>query len=70
MKVTPVNDPPEALDDEAETLEDEPVLVDVLANDTDVDGDRLRVVAVTVPAHGTTTVVSGRVRYAPALNYH
>ena len=70
MKVTPVNDPPEAVDDEAETLEDEPVLVDVLANDTDMDGDRLRVVSVTAPAHGTTTVVSGRVRYAPAFDYH
>ena len=70
VKVTPVNDPPEAVDDEAETLEDEPVVVDVLANDTDVDGDRLRVVSATVPAHGTTTVVAGGVRYSPALNYH
>ncbi len=70
MTVTPVNDPPEAVDDEAETLEDEPVLVDVLANDTDVDGDRLRVVAATPPTHGTTTVEAGGVRYSPALDYH
>lgn len=70
MTVTPVNDPPEAVDDEAETLEDEPVLVDVLANDTDVDGDRLRVVAATAPIHGTTTVLSWGVRYSPALDYH
>ena len=70
LTVTPVNDPPDAVDDEAETLEDEPLVIDVLANDTDVDGDRLRVVSATAPAHGTATAGAGGVRYAPALNYH
>ena len=70
LTVTPVNDPPDAVDDEAETLEDEPVVVDVLANDTDVDGDLLRIVSATAPAHGTATARAGGVRYAPALNYH
>ena len=70
VTVTPVNEPPDAVDDEAETLEDEPVLVDVLANDTDVDGDGLRVVTATAPAHGTTTVEAGGVRYSPAGDYH
>ena len=70
VKVMPVNDSPEAADDEAETLEDEPVVVDVLGNDTDVDGDRLVVVAATLPGHGTATVVAGGVRYAPSFHYH
>ena len=70
LTVTPVNDPPDAVDDEAETLEDELVVVDVLANDTDVDGDLLRIVSATAPAHGTATVGAGGVRYAPVLNYH
>ena len=70
VTVTPVNDAPEAVDDAAETPEDVAVVVDVLANDTDVDGDRLRVASVTAPEHGTATAVSGGVRYAPALNWH
>ena len=70
VTVTPVNDPPDAVDDEAETLEDEALVVDVLANDTDPDGDPLRIVSATAPAHGTATPGAGGVRYAPALNYH
>ena len=70
VTVTPVNDAPEAEDDEVETLEDEAIVVDVLANDTDVDGDPLTVVAVTAPGHGETTVAGGGVRYVPSLNYH
>ncbi len=70
VTVTPVNDPPEAVDDEAETLEDVPAVVDVLANDTDVDGDPLEVVSVGPAGHGTTAVVSGGVRYASALNWY
>ena len=70
VTVTPVNDPPEAVDDEAETLEDVPAVVDVLANDTDVDGDPLEVVAVGAASHGTTAVVPGGVRYASVLNWY
>ena len=70
VRVTPVNDPPEAVDDEAETLEDVPAVVDVLANDTDVDGDRLRVVAVGSAGHGATAIASRRVRYSPDPNWY
>ena len=70
VTVLPVNHPPEAVDDDAETLEDVPALIDVLANDSDPDGDTLRVVSATGPAHGTATVRPGGVRYAPAPNYH
>ena len=70
VTVTPVNDPPEAVDDEAETLEDVPVVVDVLANDTDVDGDPLRVVSVGAAGHGTTAAAGGGVRYASHLNWY
>ena len=70
VTVMPVNDPPEAVDDAAETREDAPVMVDVLGNDTDVDGDRLVVMVATVPGHGSATVVAGGVRYTPSLDYH
>ena len=70
VTVLPVNDPPEAVDDEAETLEDEAAVVDVLANDTDVDGDPLRVVSVRPAGHGAAAIAAGGVRYVPELNWY
>ena len=70
VTVTPANDPPEARDDRAETPEDTPLVIDVLSNDTDADGERLRAASVTAPENGTATLVSGGVRYAPALNWY
>ena len=70
VKVTNVNEPPAAEDDEAATDEDARVVVDVLANDTDPDGDGLRVASVSAPAHGTARVVSGGVAYTPEADYH
>ena len=64
------NRPPQAVDDEAETLEDVPVVVDVLANDTDADGDPLRVVSAGPADRGAAAVVAGRVRYSPASDWH
>ena len=59
VEVTNLNEPPAAEDDEAATDEDARVVVDVLANDTDPDGDALRVASVSAPAHGTARVVAG-----------
>ncbi|MGH1459803.1 MAG: Ig-like domain-containing protein, partial [Paracoccaceae bacterium] len=42
-----MNDPPVAEDDAATTDEDTPVTIDVLGNDTDVDGDPLTVTEAT-----------------------
>src|SRR5206468_3915275 len=46
ITVTPVNDPPAATNDAATTDEDTPATGNLLANDTDVDGDTLTVVTV------------------------
>ena len=70
VTVRPVNDAPEAADDEAATNEDVPVTVDVLANDTDADGDGLRVASVTAPENGTAAITAGGVLYTPAPNWH
>jgi VCBS repeat-containing protein len=74
LTVTAVNDAPVAGDDAATTNEDTPVTIDVLANDSDVDG-ALAAASVQVTAaaaHGTTTVdpATGRVTYNPALNFN
>ncbi|HEX7255988.1 MAG TPA: Calx-beta domain-containing protein [Gaiellaceae bacterium] len=67
VTVTPVNDAPAARDDESVTVEDAPRTIDVLANDTDVDGDALTVTGSTDGARGTTTVLDdNRVRYTPS----
>ncbi|MCC6625361.1 MAG: tandem-95 repeat protein, partial [Deltaproteobacteria bacterium] len=63
------NAAPLAMADNAATLEGEPVVVDVLDNDADPDGDPLALVAVTDPVHGTTTFVGMAVRYTPDPDY-
>ena len=70
ITVVSVNDAPVAVNDNATTLEDTAITIDVLMNDTDVDLDTLSVSALTVPLHGTATVVPGGVLYTPAANYN
>lgn len=65
-----MNCAPVAVADTATTPEDQAVDVDVLANDTDEDGDALSVTeVVSQPAHGTAAVVAGKVRYTPAADH-
>lgn len=65
-----VNDAPVAQGDLATGDEDTAISIDVLANDTDADGDSLSVVSVTQPAHGTAVIAGGaRVIYTPASNF-
>ncbi|MFK7835564.1 MAG: tandem-95 repeat protein [Sulfitobacter sp.] len=59
VTVNPVNDAPDAVDDVDVTPEDTPITVDLLANDTDVDGDDLTVTAVSVPADQGEVVDNG-----------
>jgi len=70
VNVIPVNDAPQANDDQTNTDEDTPVTVDVLANDSDPDGDNLSVYSVTQPAHGSAANDGGAVTYTPTLNYN
>ena len=72
VTVTPVNDAPEAADDQATTREDEPVEIPVLDNDADLDGDQLRVRSVSPPGHGAAEVAADgtSVTYVPDANYH
>lgn len=56
---------PDAIDDDAETLEDTPVTVDVVANDTDADGDALTVIEVGAASNGTIEIVSNQILYTP-----
>ena len=70
ITVGDTNDPPVARNDARTTPEDVAVRVDVLANDTDPDGDALTVLSVTQPTRGAVVVVEGgaAVRYTPDPN--
>ena len=63
----PVDSAPHAQDDTAQTSEYRSVTIDVLANDSDPDGDRLTVIEVTQAAFRQVDInVDGTVRYLPA----
>ena len=47
------NQPPEAVDDSGATFENDPIIIAVLANDTDPDGDELSISSLTQPAGGS-----------------
>ncbi len=60
ITVTDADDAPVAVDDAATVTEDDPATtIDVLANDTDVDGGPISVQSVTQPANGTVVITNG-----------
>ncbi len=66
VTITPVNDAPSAADDSLGVVEgSQGMLLDVLENDTDVDGDVLVVSAAGPAGHGTAVPEGNGVRYAP-----
>jgi VCBS repeat-containing protein len=69
ITVTNANDPPVAVDDTATTPKDTPVTIDVLNNDSDIDGDTLTVDSVTQGASGSVTNNGNDVTYTPAPGF-
>ncbi len=72
VTVTCVDDAPVAVNDVATVIEDAPATaVNVLANDTDVDGGPKSVASVTQPANGTVVITGGGtgLTYKPNANY-
>ena len=66
LLVTPDNYPPVAVDDVATLPMNSSLNINVLANDTDPEGDVLTVTATTTPAHGTTAInTDGTIKYTP-----
>ena len=70
LSITPVNDPPLANPDTFSTNEDTSATVDLLTNDSDVEGDTLTLTSVTQSSHGSVEIVDSRhAKYTPNLNY-
>jgi hypothetical protein len=76
LNVAAVNDPPVAIDDAVGVVEDTPVVVPVLANDSDPDGpsdlDPGSVTVTSGPTNGTVSVdpTTGEVTYTPDPNFN
>jgi len=70
VTVSPANDPPTAVADTATTAYGTTIAIDVLANDSDIDGDGLSVAGVGPAGHGTVGVgPGGTVSYTPAAGF-
>ncbi len=70
VTVIPVNDPPTAVLDIASTLEDSTVVIAILTNDYDIDGDAIVLDQITQGAHGTVADNGdGTVTYDPDANF-
>ena len=68
--IDPIADPPVAVDDLASTERDTAVLVDVLANDLEVDNDPVGIVGFTDGANGTVSDNGdGTLTYAPGAGF-
>ena len=63
------NDAPIAVDDIAGVSINTFVLIDVLANDSDPEGDPMSIVSVTTPTNGEALIVSGQIEYCPTTDY-
>jgi hypothetical protein len=64
------NQPPVAANDLVTTSQNVPIVVDVLANDFDADGDSLALSVLTQPSNGTAIAnENGTVTYTPMVNF-
>jgi hypothetical protein len=74
LTVEAINDAPVANDDAVSTNEDAPIIIDVLANDSDVDGDLdpASVSIITPPGNGTAAAdsVTGEITYTKAGDFN
>ena len=71
VTIAPVNDAPTAANDQATTTAGVPVVISVLANDADIDGDPLTISQVGTPANGTATITGNgqTVTYASSAGF-
>jgi Bacterial Ig domain/Cadherin-like domain len=66
VTVNDTNDAPSAVNDTASTSKNTAVIVNVLTNDGDGDGDPLRIDSISRPANGTAAILAdGTIRYKP-----
>ncbi|MEL6166426.1 MAG: Ig-like domain-containing protein, partial [Cyanobacteria bacterium J06628_3] len=70
VNITEFNDIPVIANDSATTDEDTAVTIDVLANDSDGDGDDLTISSVGSGSNGTTAIINNQIVYTPDSNFN
>ncbi len=70
ITINPINDLPIATSDNGVVDEDQTILIDVLVNDTDIDGDTLSISGFTQGLNGTVAQEGDSLRYTPNDNFH
>jgi len=69
VEVANINDPPDAFDDFTTTIGDQTILIDVLSNDNDIDGDQLTISSVTQGSNGSVINNVTSISYIPNVNF-
>mgnify|MGYP001427157148 CR=1 FL=1 len=70
VRLLNANTAPVAVDDAMSTLEDQPIIISMLVNDTDTEGDTLTPIIVQAPVNGTLVPnADGSFTYTPNANY-
>ena len=70
INVSPVNDPPMAINDSASVAQNSSAsLFDVLNNDSDIEGDVLSITAFEYSGQGTVSINSQQISYQPANGF-
>jgi hypothetical protein len=65
IMVKAVNDAPVVNNDQGSTDYNKPIVIDVVANDTDVENDMLSIVRFDSPKNGKVVIVNNQVEYSP-----
>jgi len=65
LNILPVNDAPVAVDDSDSTDNKHTLTIDILQNDTDVDGDPLTIKSITQPSSGSVAIVDNKIVFTP-----
>ncbi|WP_077337870.1 Ig-like domain-containing protein [Pseudocolwellia agarivorans] len=70
ITINPINDAPVAINDQAQTNSETQLILDVLLNDKDIDGDELTIKPFTLDeAYGTVTVENNKLRFVPSVTF-
>lgn len=69
VTVNGVNDAPFAVNDSVSMVQDSSVVINVLANDTDVDGDQLQITSVSTNGSGTVSHDGNQISFTAATGF-
>jgi hypothetical protein len=69
VTVTNVNDAPTPAPDKASVYIEQPVTIDVVSNDSDIDSTELGIASVSVPENGSVEIVDGKLVYTPKRGF-